>query len=606
MLWNKPKILSSALRKGFTLLVFLTPLLCVNAQTIVAPRLTCVVNDFGGGNVDITWQNNANACGAFVSYTIYGSNSISGPYSVIATITSQTQTTYTHVGAAAQTWYYYMEADFSCGGGATILHSDTIRNESNPQTPVIIMADVDENDNVTFSWQPSTSPQTKYYIIYAVLPNGGLVPMDTVAGRNNTSYYDVIQDPTIQSVCYTVSAGDSCVGNQPSAYNTGTHCSMYLTAVVSQCSRQVTLSWNSYYNMAGGVKEYQIIVNKNLAGFEVVDVVDTTQTQYNYTNFNDGDSVIISIVAVSEADTNVKAHSNYVRLRPAIVQPPRFLHIVRASVTPNNDVEVNYISDSTAELLNYGITKSADCSYYELVEFTSVPVPLTFANLYIDSTANADETALCYKTIAVDSCQARDTSDYARTINLQGELTDYYEVNLVWNDYEITGGTVSRYTLYRNYGNGWQAIKQWAPGMNTVKDSVYQFMEEKGFFCYYILAEYSMNLPDVPYTANLTSTSNVFCVYHRPIIYIPNAFAPNGVNNIFKPTIIYGDPTNYSMQIYNRYGGKIFESNSPDVGWDGMQNGTPAQQGGYAYLIKFTAADGTPIERKGIVILIRS
>lgn len=578
----------------------------MQAQTIVAPRLTCVVNDFGNGNINLTWQNNPNACGAFVSYIIYGANAINGSYSVIATVTDETQTTYTHIGAAAQTWFYYMEANYNCGTGTTVLQSDTIRNESNPQTPVIVSADVDENDRVTFSWQPSSSPQTKYYIVYAVLPNGGLVAMDTVIGRNNTSYYDTIQDPTIQSVCYTVSAGDSCVGNQPSAFNTATHCTMYLTTEVAQCNRQVTLTWNPYNNIAGGVSEYQILVNRNLGGYEVVASVPADQTQYNYTGFDDNDTISISIIAISTENPNIQAHSNYVHLRPSIVQPPRFLHITRVSVTADNHVEINYVCDSTAELISYGITKSTDCNYYELLEFVPVPVPLTTTNTYIDSVALADEIAFCYDVIAVDSCQTRDTSDYARTINLQAELTDYYEVNLVWNDYEINGGTVTRYTLYRNYGNGWEAIRQFVPGTNEFKDSVYQFLDEQGFFCYYIEAEYSLSLPDVPYFAELTSTSNVFCLYHRPIIYIPNAFAPNGVNNIFKPTIIYGDPVNYSMQIYNRYGGKIFESSSPSVGWDGTQGGSLAQQGGYAYLIKFTAADGTPVERKGIVILVRN
>jgi gliding motility-associated-like protein len=170
----------------------------------------------------------------------------------------------------------------------------------------------------------------------------------------------------------------------------------------------------------------------------------------------------------------------------------------------------------------------------------------------------------------------------------------------------LDGATVSRYNLYRNYGAGWQKIRTFLPGTNAFRDSLYQFLSETGEFCYYIEAEYTLNLPDVPYTANLTSTSNVVCLYHRPIIYIPNAFSPNGVNQIFKPTIYFGDPANYSLTIFNRYGGRIFESTSPSVGWDGTDGGKPVQQGGYAYLIKFIAADGTNVERKGVVILIRN
>jgi gliding motility-associated-like protein len=59
------------------------------------------------------------------------------------------------------------------------------------------------------------------------------------------------------------------------------------------------------------------------------------------------------------------------------------------------------------------------------------------------------------------------------------------------------------------------------------------------------------------------------------------------------------------MDIFDRYGGKIFETHDPDGSWDGTDGGHPVEQGGYAYLIKFTALDGTPIERKGIVLMIR-
>jgi gliding motility-associated-like protein len=133
---------------------------------------------------------------------------------------------------------------------------------------------------------------------------------------------------------------------------------------------------------------------------------------------------------------------------------------------------------------------------------------------------------------------------------------------------------------------------------------VYQYINEKGNFCYRIEAVYGISLPDANYSDTLSSWSNIVCVDHRPIIFVPNAFVPNGLNNTFKPKIIFGDPTGYSLQIFNRYGGKIYESNDPNTGWDGYDHGKMSPQGGYAYLIQFIAADGTAIERKGIVLLI--
>ena len=101
------------------------------------------------------------------------------------------------------------------------------------------------------------------------------------------------------------------------------------------------------------------------------------------------------------------------------------------------------------------------------------------------------------------------------------------------------------------------------------------------------------------------SASNIACVKQRPSVYIPNAIAPNGVNNEFKPYIVFGNPTDYKMQIFSRWGELIFEGNDPNSGWFGTKNGSDVPTGGYPYVIRFTASDGTAIEKKGIVTVIR-
>ena len=85
---------------------------------------------------------------------------------------------------------------------------------------------------------------------------------------------------------------------------------------------------------------------------------------------------------------------------------------------------------------------------------------------------------------------------------------------------------------------------------------------------------------------------------------MPNAIAPNGVNNEFKPVIVFGNPTNYSMKIFNRWGELIFQSNSPENGWFGDKNGTKVVSGGYPYNITFKASDGTDVQKTGIVTVI--
>lgn len=78
-----------------------------------------------------------------------------------------------------------------------------------------------------------------------------------------------------------------------------------------------------------------------------------------------------------------------------------------------------------------------------------------------------------------------------------------------------------------------------------------------------------------------------FSIRKKPeyLIYIPNAFSPNGDDNndVFKPG--YVGVTSYNLQIFNRWGEKVFESQNIDEGWDGQYKSELQNPGIYAYQI---------------------
>ncbi|MBT1686842.1 gliding motility-associated C-terminal domain-containing protein [Fulvivirgaceae bacterium PWU37] len=98
-------------------------------------------------------------------------------------------------------------------------------------------------------------------------------------------------------------------------------------------------------------------------------------------------------------------------------------------------------------------------------------------------------------------------------------------------------------------------------------------------------------------------------------IQIPNAFTPDesgptggqpsgaGINDVFRP-IVRGVKT-YRMQIFNRWGTKIFETEDPEVGWDGYSPaGELMRAGVYVYKIEMTLSNGEQDTRMGDVGLI--
>jgi gliding motility-associated-like protein len=88
-------------------------------------------------------------------------------------------------------------------------------------------------------------------------------------------------------------------------------------------------------------------------------------------------------------------------------------------------------------------------------------------------------------------------------------------------------------------------------------------------------------------------------------MYFPNAFTPNndGRNEIFK--ILH--PQNlsaYRLQVYNRYGQKVFETKDYSNGWNGIFKGQPATPGAYIWYCEFKQS-GVLNKMKGTVLLVR-
>jgi gliding motility-associated-like protein len=89
-------------------------------------------------------------------------------------------------------------------------------------------------------------------------------------------------------------------------------------------------------------------------------------------------------------------------------------------------------------------------------------------------------------------------------------------------------------------------------------------------------------------------------------LYIPSAFTPNGdgLNDIFKAKS-YCFFSEFDLQIFNRWGEKVFESHNNNAGWDGTYLGSKMLSGVYVYFISYSTASHITKTTKGTVALIR-
>jgi gliding motility-associated-like protein len=88
-------------------------------------------------------------------------------------------------------------------------------------------------------------------------------------------------------------------------------------------------------------------------------------------------------------------------------------------------------------------------------------------------------------------------------------------------------------------------------------------------------------------------------------IYLPNAFSPNGDgdNDVL---YVYGTCIKeMKLEIYDRWGNKVYEGTKQAEGWNGIYNGKMENSAVFVYYLTYTLLSGESGSKKGNVSLIR-
>jgi gliding motility-associated-like protein len=468
-----------------------------------------------------------------------------------------------------------------------------------PFIPVLSTVGFDTStQQLQVQWNVNAAPDTYGYVVYTYDANGFLIELDTVYGQNNTSYFHSVPFNG-GPYTYTVAAFDSCfTSNNPPSFQTSAkanlHTSIQASYLIDMCPQRVNLTWSKYGGNA--LLSYEIWSKHN----NTWTLLQTTNDTTGSVNLIKNESYCLYVKA--NLQNGFSAFSNplcFVMPQPT---PPGFHYFSVASIN-DEDIALKARIDQSVGITSVLFERKDTNGVYQSIGEAPILNNIAY---FLDEDVDTQWGPWTYRSIYLDSCQ--NPGAYANentTIFVQGSADQYNMINtLSWTPYTLFNAGIAAYHAYRNTYGTWESIpfQVFPDGTYSLTDDV-SLLRNKGEVCYQIMA-----LENVSQTSFADSSySNIFCLQYEPLMFVPNAFTPDGLNPIFLPVVQNVDPEKYTFSIIDRWGKIVFETNDPAAGWDGIisNSGLPATNDVFQYRIELIINKTDAIVKQGYVTLIR-
>jgi gliding motility-associated-like protein len=215
---------------------------------------------------------------------------------------------------------------------------------------------------------------------------------------------------------------------------------------------------------------------------------------------------------------------------------------------------------------------------------------------YIDRPLNTNRNPYEYYVSGRNLCGDTILSEIHRSVLITGKRgEDGYDVYVDWTRYQGWQNGVSEYVLYRKNGNE-EYLPYYSGGLDT---TAYSNEGAESFKqCFRAKAKESAGNSE-------ESWSNEVCFIFDPILWIPSAFTPNNdrLNQQFE--WVWASIKTFHLEIFNRWGEKIYETRDYTKYWDGTYKGKQVQEGVYAYLLRYSGGDDKLVVKSGNIAVLR-
>jgi len=484
-------------------------------------------------------------------------------------------------------------------------------DQTAPAIPTITSVTVNPSNGLAeLNWNVNSSGDTDGYIVYAC--NGSTVNLiDTVFGINNTLFSDLLSSPSSGPECYLLSAIDTCYSGVPPSPNTSPtgsvcNCTIFLSpAAYTLCDTSIDFSWSAYSGWSSSVDYYVLVHSLDGINFTPVDTVNgsTLEGIHEFTSISSG---IHYYGVVAYSISGATSTSNIQSISITYPSPPSINYITSVSVNSSKEIDITVRSELTLVPHKYILQRKnlyAPYNWEYHMDITQSATNIVFTDTYV----NSNDVIYDYRVIVQNPCgYYLDTTNVGRNIRLRGEnKSEFLLNNINWSVYEDWENGVMEYLVLRSIDGAAETQASSASGPNLAfSDDLEPFLSSKGLFCYRIEA----NSEPISYFPNETfiSYSNEKCLDQEPLIWIPNAIMIEGENNLFFPVISFADTSNYTLNIFSRWGDYVFETDKLSDKWDGQMNGDYVHENAYVYYITVKDGRGVLRERRGLITVLKN
>ena len=176
------------------------------------------------------------------------------------------------------------------------------------------------------------------------------------------------------------------------------------------------------------------------------------------------------------------------------------------------------------------------------------------------------------------------------TVNLIAPPTAAFDTASVGFDYTFTDMSTGGATTWSwTFGDG---------GSSTMQNPTYQYTSNGPQTVCLVAGNGNGCIDSVCYTINVDVIE---------FINIPNVFSPNGDGNNDQWYVNSSGLKEFRVEIYNRWGTKVFETEAATIKWDGRTTaGVELSDGTYFYILTAVSITNKDYSTKGFINLIRN